>query len=216
MSTLEPGTKATLTGMGSARCVVVRDMGDRGVRVAKDNGVMATVPRERLRITPEPTALGGDYAPTAADQAAWDEAQARGDAAIPPDLMPILRQRQAVRQREPRLESPQYLAYVRRHACCHCGAPGPSEPHHWSHHGGSTGMKPDDFRTVPLCQEHHRYWHDHGMLPGLDRVASEALFVETQYTLLRGWVHVGPSLRRPEVVVDALVEAMRKMEANNG
>ena len=85
------------------------------------------------------------------------------------------------------LTSPAYLAYVRKHPCCLCGAPGPSEAHHWSHHGGVMGAKVDDYRTVPLCQEHHRYWHDHGTLPGRTRAGSENLFKYHQRRLLVEW-----------------------------
>lgn len=84
------------------------------------------------------------------------------------------------------LRSNPYLAYVRKHPCCLCGA-SPSEAHHWSHHGGVMGAKVDDYRTVPLCQEHHRYWHDHGTLPGMDRDTSEQALLREQAWLLRAW-----------------------------
>jgi hypothetical protein len=55
-----------------------------------------------------------------------------------------------------RIVSEKYLAYVRRHPCCACGRPGPSDPHHVQLKGhGSMGSKTHDIRTVPLCREHH-------------------------------------------------------------
>jgi hypothetical protein len=235
--TLEPGTKATLTGMGGGPCEVVRvvhevlDIDGRRkvsrVRVRmSDTGTARTVDPGRLRITPEPTALGGDYVPepdpiseamlrVSQDWRSRPRPTKLTDLHIPELDGQVLRvdPPRPVRQREPRLESPRYLAYVRRHACCHCGAPGPSEAHHWSHHGGSMGAKCDDFRTVPLCTGCHRHWHDHGTLAGLDRVASETLFVETQNALLATWIASVPMRKgRHAEVIDALVEAMRKME----
>ena len=102
------------------------------------------------------------------------------------------------------LRSEPYLAYVRKHPCCLCGA-SPSEAHHWSHHGGVMGSKVDDYRTVPLCTEHHRHWHDHGTLPGMERVGSERHFVIHQSVLLSEWCDG----RVPSVhMVDALIRAI--------
>ena len=108
------------------------------------------------------------------------------------------------------LRSEPYLAYVRKHPCCLCGAT-PSEAHHWSHHGGVMGSKVDDYRTVPLCQEHHRYWHDHGTLPAMDREHSEAALMREQAWLLRAWldnntVHYSDK-------VDALIRAIGGADA---
>jgi len=108
------------------------------------------------------------------------------------------------------LRSEPYLAYVRKHPCCLCGA-SPSEAHHWSHHGGVMGSKVDDYRTVPLCTEHHRYWHDHGTLPGMEREHSEAALMREQAWLLRAWLdnnvaHYGDQ-------VDALIRAIGGADA---
>ena len=108
------------------------------------------------------------------------------------------------------LTSAAYLAYVRKHPCCLCGTPGPSEAHHWSHHGGVMGRKVDDYRTVPLCQEHHRYWHDHGTLPGHDRVGSEGRFLLTQRALLTAWTD--DHTKAPDMV-DALIRAIGGADA---
>ena len=107
------------------------------------------------------------------------------------------------------LRSESYLAYVRKHPCCLCGA-SPSEAHHWSHHGGVMGSKCDDYRTVPLCQEHHRYWHDHGVLPGHDRVGSEWLLRRVQRELLVEW---SVAALRDGDMVDALIRAIGGADA---
>lgn len=248
MSALEPGTKATLTGMRSAtpvELIRVAGIDSRGNTVLWRVRVLATgrtrtVEAHKLKATPEPTALGGDYTvtPSTADLAsrltdprpvlqqiaedsrafqrvsnAHKHAEAKKRTAEDWRSRPRPGTR-PVRQREPRLESPRYLAYVRRHACCNCGASGPSEAHHWSHHGGSTGAKCDDFRTVPLCAVCHRHWHDRGTLPGMDRVASEDVFVRMQRWLLDAGLMTQHA--RPADMVDALVEAMRKMEVTHG
>jgi len=109
------------------------------------------------------------------------------------------------------LRSEPYLAYVRKHPCCLCGRSEGIEAHHWSHHGGVMGSKVDDYRTVPLCQEHHRYWHDHGTLPEMDRKLSEAALMREQAWLLRAWLdnnvaHYGDQ-------VDALIRAIGGADA---
>ena len=86
------------------------------------------------------------------------------------------------------LTSPAYLAFVREHPCCVCGAPGPSEPHHWSHHGGVMGAKVDDYRTIPICDPCHTVeWNAAGTFSGMDRVASEAFTLRVQRELLLAW-----------------------------
>jgi len=108
------------------------------------------------------------------------------------------------------LASPAYLAYVRKHPCCLCGTPGPSEAHHWSHHGGVMGAKVDDYRTVPLCQEHHRHWHDHGEFPRHDRDESEAIMLAAQRELLAAWCE--NAIDRADMV-DALIRAIGGADA---
>ena len=107
------------------------------------------------------------------------------------------------------LTSPAYLAYVRKHPCCLCGA-SPSEAHHWSHHGGVMGSKVDDYRTVPLCHAHHAYWHERGTLPGMDRVGSEAFFLRFQRDALSDW-----NAKRVSDgdMVDALIRAIGGADA---
>lgn len=104
------------------------------------------------------------------------------------------------------LRSAPYLAYVRSHPCCLCGRSEGVEAHHWSHHGGVMGAKVDDYRTVPLCTEHHRYWHDHGTLPGHSRRISEAIMLQEQRRLMMEWID--DTLTGDGDMVDALIRAI--------
>jgi hypothetical protein len=107
--------------------------------------------------------------------------------------------------------SPAYLAFVREHACCACGAEGPSDAHHFGPRG--LGEKTDDFRTAPLCRRCHDEWHARGFIYAaigqygpvlsvnkgsdtsaergrqdeLRRMYTERLFYRTQVDLLLSW-----------------------------
>lgn len=68
----------------------------------------------------------------------------------------------ALRQRQPRQEDVAFLAFVRRHRCCSCQAPAPSQAAHVrmasaAHGKRSTGIgeRPDDKWAVPLCADCH-------------------------------------------------------------
>jgi hypothetical protein len=86
------------------------------------------------------------------------------------------------------IRSENYLAFVRVRPCCVCGAPGPSEPHHFGRRG--MGQKTDDLRTVPLCvalNGCHDVFHNNGHFArvGLDTSESARLhMLETQVSLL--------------------------------
>lgn len=67
-----------------------------------------------------------------------------------------------VRQRQPREECPAFLAFVRRRACCVCGAPAPSQAAHirtacrtLGKRSTGLGEKPSDRWAVPLCSDCH-------------------------------------------------------------
>lgn len=71
-----------------------------------------------------------------------------------------------ISQRQPRVEDPAHLAYVRTLPCLVCGRPGPSDPAHIRaaapHYGKrytGKGEKPDDKWTLPLCRSHHDAQH---------------------------------------------------------
>ena len=167
------------------------------VRVLMHGGKPRTVPLKRVTPKRESKALSVGPLADLMDMANVDESTAkRIVAACAPALRPV--------PKPVTLRSEPYLAYVRKHPCCLCGAPGPSEAHHWSHHGGVMGSKVDDYRTVPLCTEHHRHWHDHGTLPGMERDASDAFFLRTQRALLEeraAWADDGD-------IVDGLIRAI--------
>lgn len=54
------------------------------------------------------------------------------------------------------LDSPTYLAFVRRQPCYGCNAPPPNHAHHWPMR--SRGAV-DDSRTIPLCARCHQCAH---------------------------------------------------------
>jgi hypothetical protein len=57
-----------------------------------------------------------------------------------------------------RFEDDAYLRFIRRQPCLICGAA--SQAHHVQ--AGGVGTKCSDYRTVPLCHNHHRELHNHG------------------------------------------------------
>lgn len=73
-----------------------------------------------------------------------------------------------VRQRQPRIEYPTHLAYVRTLPCQICKRPGSEAAHLRTpapHHGKrDLGMqeKADDCWVLPLCHFHHMQQHDRG------------------------------------------------------
>ncbi len=197
MTDLSPGQEVTVSGMhgGAAEVVYVRG-GNVRVRMLSTH-CPRTVPLSRVTPKRESKALSVE-APqlrSLADMVA--PIQRVYDSGMRPVPKPVT------------LRSEPYLAYVRKHPCCLCGA-SPSEAHHWSHHGGVMGAKVDDYRTVPLCQEHHRYWHDHGTLPGHDRVGSEWLLRRVQRELLVEW---SVAALRDGDMVDALIRAIGGADA---
>lgn len=71
-----------------------------------------------------------------------------------------------LRQREPRVEDPAWLAEVRKMPCLVCRRPGPSDPAHLrtaarQYGKPPTGMgeKPSDCWVLPLCRTHHDDQH---------------------------------------------------------
>lgn len=73
----------------------------------------------------------------------------------------IRRQAQLMEVEGPgRFESEKYLDHVRSYSCLVCGQEG-VDPHHLE--TGGTGTKGNDLFTVPLCREHHRELHQHGV-----------------------------------------------------
>lgn len=69
--------------------------------------------------------------------------------------------------RKGRVHDDDFLDFVRQQRCMVPGCNKRAEPHHFGRRGMS--QKCSDYETVPACREHHRYFHDHGYLPGMDR-----------------------------------------------
>lgn len=75
-----------------------------------------------------------------------------------------------LRQRQPRIAEPQYLAWLRKQGCsCGCKSPPPSDAAHLRtgsllHDKRITGMarKPDDRWALPLRHDHHMAQHRYG------------------------------------------------------
>lgn len=93
--------------------------------------------------------------------------------------------------------SEDYKAFVRTHPCCCCQQGDDVEAHHWGGELHGKGLKPSDFRTVPLCAKCHERWHRIGCVVPFSRhsgptfaaarEASERLFLEAQANLLVAW-----------------------------
>lgn len=71
-----------------------------------------------------------------------------------------------LRQRQPRIEDPAFLAYVRTLPCLICRRPGPNDPAHiraaapqYGKRYTGKGEKPDDKWVLPLCRTHHDAQH---------------------------------------------------------
>ena len=198
MSDLSPGQEVTVSGMSGGPALLLYIRGNSARVRMTSTGKERTVSTDYVTPKRESKALSVE-APqlrSLADMVA--PMQRVYDSGIRPVPKPVT------------LRSEPYLAYVRKHPCCLCGA-SPSEAHHWSHHGGVMGSKVDDYRTVPLCQEHHRHWHDHGTFPEMDREHSEAALMREQAWLLRAWLdnnvaHYGDQ-------VDALIRAIGGADA---
>lgn len=71
---------------------------------------------------------------------------------------------QKVAKRSIRWRSTAHLTFIRSHQCCVPGCDGrPIEAAHVRiGSGAGMGQKPDDFRAVSLCAEHHRRQHNIG------------------------------------------------------
>ena len=182
MSDLLPGQDVTVSGSsgGVARLIYVRG-GSARVRFAvtgKERTVeldRVTPKRESKALSVEPPSAIAKMLKREADAQRAVDAYGKDGRALRPVPKPVT------------LRSEPYLAYVRKHPCCFCGN-GPSEAHHWSHHGGVMGAKVDDYRTVPLCDPCHiGEWHRTGTFPGMSRAASEAFTLGVQRELLLAW-----------------------------
>lgn len=171
---LRPGLggwlRCTLVTVGAKRSTVTRN-GDllevkpRHVRPVKD---------DRPKRAPAPCPL---CAPTVHRMALCPKAKkyTRPSTTKRPEM-------RAVPKAEGPFRSEPYLAYVRRHPCMWCEAPGPSDPDHVGPHG--MAQKADDFRTVPMCRAHHEERHRRGRVMHYSRVETLSLIYQKQVTLM--------------------------------
>lgn len=62
-----------------------------------------------------------------------------------------------------RIESPAFLKFIRQHNCQVAKCWKRTQAHHLVFEGqGLMGSKVSDFQTMPLCEQHHREFHDIG------------------------------------------------------
>lgn len=149
-----------LSGIGGLREVtLVQDLGDGRARVRfVSNGNTKVVPTNRILGWRKVAQVSEDEL---ADREDVAEREAHRDTR--PSPPPMMRASELLPPARPEFrpvpkppgpaQSPKYLAFVRAHPCCLCGAPGPSHAHHQGPRGMS--QKTDDYRTIPLCDVDH-------------------------------------------------------------
>lgn len=93
----------------------------------------------------------------------------------------------AVPRPRPPARDPKYLAWVREQPCCACQRRELVEAHHWAPRRGMA-QKVSDYRTVPLCEECHRHFHDTGCLRALDVRTTREVFARVQAHLMDEWL----------------------------
>lgn len=81
-----------------------------------------------------------------------------------------------------------YLAFVRSKPCVACGSTRNVEAHHWGWAKKGLGEKVSDYRTIPLCAEHHQLFHTTGQIDPFNPKATRVLFVVRQVDLLEEWL----------------------------
>ena len=63
--------------------------------------------------------------------------------------------------KNPRIELPKYLAWIRKQRCACCASDVGVQPHHLIGYGnGGMGTKAPDFFAIPMCAVCHRELHD--------------------------------------------------------
>ena len=59
-------------------------------------------------------------------------------------------------QRQERVDDPRYLKSFRDRVCEVCGSPNAIPAHIRAGHAGGTSYRPDDWKTLALCDAHHK------------------------------------------------------------
>lgn len=110
-----------------------------------------------------------------------------------------------------------YLRHVRTLDCCvgRDGASGPCSGPVVAHHHGPRGMgeKTDDYRSVPLCDGHHREFHDTGTIGAWDRESLDRCFAYVMSNTLSFWMWASDRHAARERIVDALIAHIRESAA---
>ncbi|MFZ5896867.1 MAG: hypothetical protein ACOY0T_37770 [Myxococcota bacterium] len=124
-----------------------------------------------------------------------------------------------VRPRPPKEDpssNPDYLAHVRARGCCVAWAGGCSGQVVAHHHGkadggGGVSRKPSDFYTVPLCDFHHREFHNRAAITNrsgrvlLEGMGLDLFFAREMVRCLVAWIGGEPTSKM-----------MRRLEPSDG
>jgi hypothetical protein len=179
------------------------------VRIRLEDGRERTVDASRVKParTPKPVHAGRAYLAAAAAMSP----EARSRLAEAPALRPVPKPPKPLRDAV-------YLAFVRKHECCvsRDGASGPCYGSVIAHHHGPRGMgeKADDYRTVPLCDGHHREFHDTGTIGAWGRESLDLALAYYMSEQIQEWLCEAQRGRKSGpwhlAIVDALIEAIRR------
>ena len=110
-----------------------------------------------------------------------------------------------------------YRAFVRDQAeCACCGGssgygPYAMEAHHHGPH--AMGRKAGDEKCIPLLQQCHRHFHDHGTFRDMDRAQTDAIAERVQAELVTAWCYMTLGATETyETIVTALINHIRESQ----
>lgn len=111
-----------------------------------------------------------------------------------------------------------YLRHVRAQPCCvgrDAATTTPCSGPVVAHHHGPRGMgeKTDDYRTVPLCDGHHREFHDRGTIGEWPRADLDRSFTRVMSDVLMPWLWATDRFAAREHIMDALIAHIRETAA---
>lgn len=150
------------TGPGRWVSAEVSGFTTRGHVKAIIDGRERHFPPDRVRVPATVVLRRPAEVPTSDEADSYERARERSAGTVPAPLRAVPKAK-AIR-------SASYLEFVRQHPCCCCGQTAAIEAHHIV--TGGMGRKASDRLTAPLTAEHHSHWHQHGYLPGRDRIGS--------------------------------------------
>ena len=83
-----------------------------------------------------------------------------------------------------------YLDWIAAKPCIWCNKPGPSHPSHFGR--GGTALKSDDYKAIPLCDEHHiRTYHRTGQLGHMTHEQTVDWATREALELVIEWIQEG-------------------------